>query len=263
MGIFDRIKNISIHLKPCPKCGEDELKGGFRKEAVTCEACGHETTFSNIRKHSTVGGHNYNGGYIEGLIQSAEGETVTEDVLRTIGSSDRCVMDYLDDNEQPHHIIQGKTIDVEGGGDNSSILGNDRSRKMSFGRNRCLTVITDQRVFVVVQQGTGSDERHIPYDSITGMDLDIGAGGKTSRLTLQTHGRTYHMSGSLSDESYCRDAIEYVRHRRNERNGKDTAGSEKQNEALDKLERLKKLRDEGALTESEFNSKKSELLDKI
>ncbi|WP_323676901.1 PH domain-containing protein [Halorubellus sp. PRR65] len=262
MGLFDKIKNSSLHLQSCPECGKDELSGGITSSEVVCQACGHETTFSEARRFSTIGGKEYDEEYIAALSESAEGETVNEEVLRATGSSGRCLLDYLDEHEQPHHILQGQTIDVEGGGDSSSLLGNDRSRKFSFGVNRCFTVVTNQRVFLVVQQGNGSDERHIPYDSITGIDLDIGAGGATSRLSIQTHGRTYHASGTLSNEQECRNAVEYIRHQRREVNTKGVESGAKE-EPLEQLQSLKELRDEGVLSEDEFAEKKAELLERI
>ncbi|GAA0276841.1 PH domain-containing protein [Halobacterium noricense] len=263
MGLFDKIKNTSVHLQSCPKCGKDQLKGGVLKSEVVCRNCEYETTFSQIRKYSTTGGHEYDEEYVGNLVQTADGGTVTESVLKATGAGQSTVLDFLDEDEQPHHIIKGNTIDVEGGGDSTSLLGNNRSRKMSVGINQCLTVITDERVFVIIQQGNGTDERHIPYDSITGIDLDIGGGGATSRLSLQTHGRTYHLSGSLSDEADCRKAIEYVRHRRDElTQGQEDSGNT-QASPLDQLERLKSLKDEGDISEAEFKKKKDELLDRI
>lgn len=266
MGIFDKIKEADFHLDDCPECGDDNLTGGMIDSTVVCQSCGYETEFTEVNRFtpSKASNQEYGKEITEELVADANGQSVTDDLLRKeINRQDgNYLLDHLDDDEQPHHIIEGQTIDVEGGGDSSSLLGNDRSRKISFLDNRCFTVITDNRVFVVVQQFTGNDERNIPYDSITGIDLDVM--GTNKRLTLQTHGRTYHISGTLTEEGECRDALKYIRQRRNEVNQDDNSDSNETNDdPLDKLERLKVLREDGTLSESEFNEKKSELLDRI
>jgi Holliday junction resolvase RusA-like endonuclease len=71
------------------------------------------------------------------------------------------------------------------------------------------------------------------------------------------------MSGTLSDEKECRNALEYVRQHRKELKNRDSDTANKQKTPLDQLERLKELKDDDAISENEFNEKKDELLDNI
>jgi len=198
---------------------------------------------------------------VKELTSAAQGSSIGEGSLLSQISplKDKFLIDYLDENEQPHHLIKGGTIDVEGGGDSSSLFGDDRSRKISTlgGGTGCYTLVTDKRIYTIVQQVTGNDERNIHYDAITGVDLDTGL--VNNRLTIHTKGRTYHISGFQNASKECRAAMEYIRKMKN---NKGSSSTETEVSApLDDLKRLQELREQGTLTEDEFQTMKEDILE--
>jgi hypothetical protein len=139
------------------------------------------------------------------------------------------------------------------------------------------TVVTDNRVLSVIPSGvTGtSDEVSIPYESISSVDFDksvnaadddglmdkIKSAGAT-RLEIAATSKTYWIDvGQLADDS-ARDMAQFIRE---QALNSDKEVDEEQNsdDPLEKLERLKELKEEGAITEDEFDEKKEDLLDRI
>lgn len=166
------------------------------------------------------------------------------------------IQSVLDDGEPVHYLTRGSTIDVQKGGDSTSLWGNDRSRK-SGTKGWVRAAFTDSRVVIKIPQILGSDERIIPYESILSVDLDTGLVKK--RITLQTAGSVYHIEADNPGKDEVREATKFVR----ERMGKQDSEEEFTPDPVDQLERLRDLHAEGVLTDDEFESKKSELLDKI
>lgn len=153
---------------------------------------------------------------------------------------------------------------MEGSGAGSSAFGNDRDRKNSLSGN-LRAVITDKRVAVKIPQVLGDDERSIPYDSITSVDLDTGLVNK--RLTLQTAGQTYHIQATEPGKEELREAIRFIREKRKEANQNEVVVQQSDDSSepdpLEQIEKLKGLKESGAISEDEFEEKKQELLDKI
>lgn len=168
--------------------------------------------------------------------------------------------EIVDPGEKIHYLAKeaGGGIDVEGSSAGSSLFGDERSRKIgTVGWVR--TAATDKRVLVKIPQALGSDERSVPYRNITSVDLDLGAVFK--RLSLQTPGQTYHIDiGGLSKDD-SREMSRFVRNKASE--AQENGGSEGETDPVDQLERLRDLKDDGVLTEEEFEEKKTDLLDKI
>jgi hypothetical protein len=190
---------------------------------------------------------------IRPLIESARGESVRRKHLFNKLGHGTVPADLLDEGEQPHYFLWGSSIDVEGdGAGGESITGWDRDRRIGS----AYTVITEQRVLVIASHLRGYDEHTIPYDSITSVNLNTGM--ISTRLTLQTRGATYHLSVSSSDDEEVQEAVEYLRERR--LRGDESSANDG---PLDRLEKLKSLYDDGAITEVEFENKKSDLLDDI
>lgn len=185
---------------------------------------------------------------------SPQNDYVTE---KTVSKID----DIVDPDEKIHYLAKeaGGGVDVEGSGAGSSLFGDDRSRKtgtVGFVR----TAATNKRVLVKVPQALGSDERSIPYRNITSVDLDLGMVYK--RLSLQTPGQTYHIDiGGLSKDD-CREMARFVREKTSDAQETGNDSSEG-NDPVEQLERLRDLKEDGVLTEEEFEEKKNDLLDKI
>ena len=269
----------TVSLKPCPECESDSMvpEGLFTSRNVECTNCGYETRGKEVRKSfgeiraaqkQAKNPDGYEDEDVSLLVQQSDGESVTEGNLRKgiDVMNDKSILDMLDEGERPHHILYGREIDVESGGDSSSLFGNNRSRNTgltSVDPTDFSTVITDKRIFTVVPEMTGNDVKNIPYDSITGVDLDTGLVRK--RLTLQTHGRTYHISATHSDRDECYAAMKYIRQQRDKANSQSEheKSSAVQDDPLDRLGKLQDLREKGVLTEEEFEEKKRDLLDQV
>lgn len=170
------------------------------------------------------------------------------------------VEDILDEGEKIHYITRGSTVDVEGSSAGKSLFGDDRSRK-SGTRGYVRAVYTDSRVAVKIPQWLGSDERSVPYDSITSVDLDTGFVNK--RVSLQTPGQTYHIEVQEPSKDEVREIMSFIREKINEVNQPDTVVTESEPDPLDQLDKLQKLHEKGVVDDDEFEEKKQSLLDKV
>lgn len=171
------------------------------------------------------------------------------------------VKDILDGGETVYYLTRGSTVDVEGSSAGESLWGDDRSRK-SGTKGYVRAALTDDRVAVKIPQLTGNDERSVPYESITSVDLDTGLVNK--RLSLQTPGQTYHIEAHEPGKEEVRNAVKFIRDKITESN-EETVVVEDSSEPdpTEQLKNLKELHEEGVLTDEEFEEKKSDLLDKI
>lgn len=168
--------------------------------------------------------------------------------------------DILDKGEKPHYITRGSTVDVEGSSAGSSLFGDDRSRKTGT-RGYVRAVFTDRRVAIKVPQWLGSDERSVPYDSITSVDLDTGLVNK--RISLQTPGQTYHIEAQEPGKEQVREVVKFVRNKISEANKPDTVVAESEPDPLDQIEKLSDLHERGVISDEEFEKKRESLLDKV
>lgn len=170
------------------------------------------------------------------------------------------VKDILDEGEKIHYITRGSTVDVEGSSAGKSLFGDDRSRK-SGTRGYVRAVYTDSRVAVKIPQWLGSDERSVPYESITSVDLDTGLVNK--RVSLQTPGQTYHIEVQEPGKDEVREIVSFIREKINEVNQPDTVVAEAEPDPLDQLDKLQELHEKGVVDDEEFEEKKQSLLDKV
>jgi len=227
----------------CPSCGEN-----ITTQQNFCRECGEEV--------SKIGGKETSSSQTENIHNDTvdRGAYVTDSRLKKVES-------VLDEDEIVHYLTRGSTVDVEGSSAGSSLFGDDRSRK-SGTRGYVRAAITDRRVVVKVPQWLGSDERSVPYDSITSVDLDTGLVNK--RLTLQTPGQTYHIEVHEPGKDECRDAVRFIRKKINEANQPKVIEQKSSDpDPTEQLKNLKELHEEGILTNEEFESKKQSLLDKL
>lgn len=218
----------------CPSCGEE-----LSKSQKFCGRCGEDLSdFSEQTPESKV----------------ERGDYVTKDRIEKIES-------ILDEGEFVHFITRGSTIDVEGSSAGNSLFGDDRSRK-SGTRGWVRAVITDKRVAAKIPQWLGTDERSVPYDSITSVDLDTGLINK--RISLQTPGQTYHIEVHDPGKEECREIVAFIRKKISESKQPQVVQQESSEpDPTEQLKNLKQLHDEGVLTTEEFESKKQSLIDKI
>lgn len=189
----------------------------------------------------------------ENWICEPQGEYVTKARIEKIE-------DVLEEDETPHYITRGSTVDVEGSSAGSSLFGDDRSRK-SGTRGYVRAAYTDRRVVMKIPQWLGSDERSVPYDSITSVDLDTGLVNK--RISLQTPGQTYHIEAQEPGKEQVREIVSFIRDKISEANEPDTVVAESEPDPLEQIEKLSDLHEKGVISDEEFEEKRQSLLDKI
>ena len=232
-----------IRMAHCPSCGES-----ISTHQNFCRECGENVSKIGGKKSQEAGKKSNARDDIE------RGEYVTNARLKKIES-------VLDEDETVHYLTRGSTVDVEGSSAGNSLFGDDRSRK-SGTRGYVRAAITNKRVTVKIPQWLGSDERSVPYDSITSVDLDTGLINK--RLTLQTPGQTYHIEAHEPGKEECRDAIRFIRKKVSDANQPRVITQESSTpDPTEQLKNIKQLHDEGVLNEKEFEEKKESILDKF
>lgn len=180
-----------------------------------------------------------------------EGQHVTQKRVRKVDS-------VLEDQESVHYMTAGSTVDAEGSGAGESLFGDDRSRK-SGTTGYVRTAFTHDRVVIKIPQVTGNDQRIVPYNSITSVDVDTGLVKK--RISLQTKSQTYHIEVDKPGKDECRDIASFVREKIRQTQEGATGGAEP--DPTEQLGRIKELHEDGVLTDEEFENKKQALLDKI
>jgi len=221
----------------CPKCGTQ-----FSANQKYCRNCGND--LSNI----------INSGEHNEYIAEDHSRYVTPERVEKIRS-------VLDNSEKVSYLIRGTTVDVEGSSAGSSLFGDNRSRK-SGTKGYVRTAITSDRVVIKVPQWLGNDERSVPYQNITSVDLDTGLIYK--RLSLQTPGQTYHIEAHEPGKEEVRDAVKFIRNKITETNEERiVVKGNNEPDPTEQLQNLKKLFDDGVISNEEFEEKKQSILDKL
>lgn len=219
----------------CPECGTE-----VSNTQKFCVECG-----TSIEQEADDSGTDES---------TQRGDYVTEKRVAKVES-------ILDEGETVHYLTRGSTVDVEGSSAGSSLFGDDRSRK-SGTRGWVRAAITDKRVAIKIPQWLGSDERSIPYDSITSVDLDTGLIKK--RISLQTAGQTYHIEADEPGKEECREAVRFIREKISESKQPQVITQESSDpDPTEQLKNIKELHEQGVLSDEEFEEKKQSLLDKI
>jgi len=159
------------------------------------------------------------------------------------------ILSFLEENEVPQYLFpltQGLLVspplEVESGAEREKLINKNKGG-----------VIAVTNKYVRIHSVAG--EWTIPYDSIVSVDF-VGH----PSLHIQTSGRTYYIrvAGSYFDLSeQVSEAASYIRNKEEENDDDPEA------DPLDKLERLGELRNNGIISEDEFENKKSNLLDEI
>lgn len=214
---------------------------------------------------------------VQELADNAEGDSVTYEALL-----ETRIVAALDNNEQPHHLLQGNAILIKSG--------NNVEKKGGAGGS-VTTSVTNNRILSNVE---GEGIINIPYDSITSVEYGLPPedeweinipvigdfSGQTEKLIIHTQGRVYYFDlserlGIFPDSwveqnqedhsEYVFDVINFIRNKREEVRNRASRPEPEPTESdpLDQIERLKKLNAQGTITDKEFEEKKSDLLDQL
>ncbi|WP_135823972.1 PH domain-containing protein [Halorussus ruber] len=145
--------------------------------------------------------YEYDEEYVAQVVESAEDDTVTAEVLTRTDSKrlfsgsgylhDQSLLAHLDAAEQPHYVFHNEESGV--------ITTSDGSRLEPGANYRAVAAFTDSRLFVVVGQDSGDETLSASYDEITGFDVKSG----NSRFVVET-----------DDEGYIFDVADPVEERR-------------------------------------------------
>jgi hypothetical protein len=197
---------------------------------------------------------------LEALASSAAGDSVTVDALSQ-PAGDNALHSLLDDDEQPQYLLRGRILDVVDT-DKPESDPDRRSRKVATPGSALCTLLTDERVLVVIPRRDGVEQIPLSYAAISRVDTEAAPGGNR-RLRVYTDPTGYYIDVSQVDGAEVDAAEEYA-------NGRDSVGSTDNNvtdmtsdEILDAIDRLADLHERGALSEADFERKKSELLDRL
>lgn len=186
---------------------------------------------------------------LENLVANAQNSTVTAG--RLLGKSEYFsnAIPRLEDGEQPHFLfpltkgVAAKaSLIIESGGNREKQIGS-----MIGGS----VILSDRYVRVVSPKGDWT----IPYESITTVD----AFGDPA-ISIQTASRIYYIriAGRYFKEAdSVWEGIEFIRH--HHQTGAESESTK--DTSLERLAKLNELRNEGALTDEEFEQQKQALLD--
>lgn len=192
---------------------------------------------------------------LQHLASEAPGESVTVETLsETVGTGP--LYRLLRADERPQYLRRGHHLDVVDRNAPESAAGR-RTRKVASQGFDLITLVTDERVLVIVPRSEEAEQITVSLSEISHVDTE-SAPGVSRRLRVQTDDTTYYIDTSQSSS----DDSEAVRKHLTDVMSRDS-GVGDTDEILDTLERLADLRDRGTLTEGEFARKKTELLDRL
>ncbi|SIS17294.1 SHOCT domain-containing protein [Natronorubrum thiooxidans] len=186
-----------------------------------------------------------------------------------LGKTDRrALLERLDDDERIQSVLRGRLMDYEPDDDDRERREESRTRKMASHGRDLLTVVTTQRLLIVVQRELPADHeyRSIPDDELERVTLETANGNQ--RLVVRGANR-YYIDVSRSPTDVASAACTRLRQRLEDQLADEqpaettSAADQSDDDPLETIERLATLFEQGHLTEQEFAAKKRELLDRI
>ena len=197
---------------------------------------------------------------IASIVAEAAGDSVTEQTLTEPDGRKTTLLAALEDGEQPHYLLRGRLLDYEEQSPDDEARRQSRKRKVASAGGELVTLLTDRRLFVVVERKRDYESLSIPYRDLSSVTLET-AQGQNQRLVARTAERTYYIDTSTTSQEECTDAEQFLADRVAAAEDRESGDTER--DPLTTLERLAELHDQGALTDEEFEAKKADLLDRI
>lgn len=158
--------------------------------------------------------------------------------------------EYLDPGEKVHFLARsgGERFEIDG-----ETVDNISSQR---------TAATDKRIVIKKSKNPfGFESQSIRYENISSVDLSSGL--IKTKLRIETSSKVYAIGvGQIAGDA-AEDMCEFIRSKMSQANQSDSANRNVSEDPLDKLERLRDLKEDGVVSEEEFEEKKSELLDQI
>lgn len=155
--------------------------------------------------------------------------------------------EYLDPGEKVHYMSKGGALRIEGGS--------------GMELPTVISAATDERVVVGTYMSQGKEGQHsFFYEKISGVGLKAGIIKK--KISIQTSAETYTIGVNNLDKEEAGEMADFIREKSNkikkESNNEDSSRS-----PIEKIGKLNDLKDAGAISEEEFEEKKSDLMDQI
>jgi hypothetical protein len=150
---------------------------------------------------------------------------------------------YLDEDETPEHAVLG-TYETEWMGQKTV-------------RNNGLFLATNKKIFFYAKRMTGYESESFPYSKVSSFE---------SGKKLLGHYINFYTSGNKVSMKYIQDGnignfINYVKSKIENDSRKEESKQTVNNVSIaDEIKKLAELKDNGILTEEEFNTKKKQLL---
>ena len=263
-------------LRPCPDCGKDRVYRtggeGNNEFYYGCDSCGLQLNKDRAEKSITEAlmGSEGEGDVtseipneiVKRLAYDAVSDLVTPARLHGTEQYFNNVLVYLEEGEQPDYLFPltkgmfaEEALIVETGAEPAIWLDKNDGGTV---------VVSDRYVRIISELG----EWTIPYSSITSVDI-VGH----PALHIHTEGRTYYIriAGTLfDDEEELHEAAQYIRQKQRLVSGDVEAeqiakGTEAQDseDPIEKIRRLGDLKEDGVISDEEFENKKEELLKEI
>lgn len=154
-------------------------------------------------------GYEYDDEYVARIVEAAEDDTVTPEVLTTTGPKrfrsapgylhDQCLLAHLDADEQPHYAFHNDSAGIITTSDGSGLEPDDDYRTV--------VAFTDRRVFLCVGRETGDERFTVPYDDLTGFNVKNDNG----RFVVETDDEGYIVDvDDPLEEGHLLDLIEFL-----------------------------------------------------
>lgn len=196
---------------------------------------------------------------LENLEVMSDGDSITTDALeRSVGGSP--LYHLLSDEEKPQYLLQGRILDLVDR-DKSESDPDRKSRKVADPDSALKTILTDERVLIVVPRRNEIEQVNIPYTEVSQVDIETAPGSQ--RLRVFTDPTAYHIDVSQSDSDEAQAAQSYADEIELPTSTEKGATHSDTGEILDTVERLSNLYDKGVLSQTEFEEKKTDLLDRL
>ncbi|MDE0330555.1 MAG: PH domain-containing protein [Nitrospinae bacterium] len=153
---------------------------------------------------------------------------------------------HLDDDESTVEVIMGAY--------ETEVLGNDSVRTGIF-------IATETRLVFFAKKMFGFQLESFPYNNISSMEMSKGLMGHA--ISFFGSGNKVSMKWISSEEETVHKFVSFVRSKLESSKSSDTSESRLQYGISEQIREIAELHEQGILTDSEFESKKQELLDRI
>lgn len=164
------------------------------------------------------------------------------------------VNEYIDNSEKVEGVL--KISGITHDDDDDSFLGENSGGGIR--NSNQVAIFTNERVLTRLPAFLSTDTSTIRYENIKSVETKYGMVKR--KLILRTSGEDYHLV-AFDSKPVINVASEFVREKISE--GAESSTVQVEESPIEKIEQLKELYDNGAISEQEFKSKKEELLDEI